>query len=666
MAETHWHVILITDSDLSFTGKEGTIEFGKESIYLLIEFPIKSVPDMLFLYTSIIYSVITLGIALVIFFKSGKTYQSKFYVLCVAFLTLYAIVGVLSGQPKYVEYKAVIQPVSVFLFSMVPFFFLHFILIYTGYSKLFWEKFLIISIYFTGLFGYTMILLGYIPAPLKGNGLLTGSGYIFYLTWVSVFFTIGVSDLYHLYKGISETRLKSQILFTSLAFLILILPGPFCEVILKVVFGESKAWYFVFSAAALIGAIYTIFRHKLIMTFYDALRMSIEVMHDIIIKTDKFMVIESVQGALTANLGFEERELIGKSLDSLFNQDGALNSVQTLLRENNGEVKLFDADAYHKNGSAVPMNFSFTPLTNNEVFFGYVGIGRNICERKRYETELLNAKENLDKLVQSKTAELEKANAQLQLDILEKKQIEEKLIKLNAELQQVNTSKDKFFTVFAHDLKAPFQGLLGYSEALVEDYNTISKDELKEFAESINEISAGVFGMIENLLTWARVRIGRTDTLPVQIVLSELVHSVCNTLSHNALRKNIELCSKVAEDVVVTADKNMLSSILHNLIANAIKFTQPDGQIIISAEPSETFYKISVKDSGMGIPAEALDQIFILGNPYRRKGTAKEDGTGLGLVLCKEMVERQGGTIHVESEQGKGSTFIFTIPAAVE
>ncbi len=619
---------------------------------------------MLFFYTSIIYSFITLSIAVVIFNKSGRTYQSKFYLLCVSFLTLYAITGVISGQPIYAQYKSLIQPLAVFLFSLVPFFFLHFLIIYTGYAKLFWEKFLIVAIYFTGLFGYTMILLGFIPAPLQGNGLLTGGGYIFYITWISIFFTIGVSDLYYLYKGISETGSKSKILFTSLALLILILPGPFSGVIMKVIFGDSKAWYFIFSGIALIGAIYTIFRNKMIMTFYDALQMTIGIMHDIIIKTDKSLVIESVQGALAANLGFEETELLGKPITAVLNHSTPRISLQEYLQNTNGEVKIFDAEALHKDGNSVPMNFSFTPLTNNEVFFGYIGIGRNISDRKKYENELLHSKENLDKLVKSKTIELEKANELLRLDIEERKLIEEKLIALNAELQEVNLSKDKFFTVFAHDLKAPFQGLLGYSEALMEDADSISKEELREYAASINEISNSVFGMIENLLAWARVHIGRTDTHSVRLNLQEIFSSVSSNLAHNALRKNIVLNSNINESIVVMADKNMLSSILHNLLANAIKFTESNGSIFITATLKEKFYEIAIRDSGTGIPMEAQKQIFTLGNSYRRKGTAKEEGTGLGLALCKEMVQQQGGTIRVESEPGKGSTFVFTIPKA--
>ena len=618
---------------------------------------------MLFLYTSIAYSLITLIIALILYFKSRKSYQSRFFLVCVSFLILYSIAGNLSSLPIYKHYEYLLEPAIIFFFSLVPFFFLHFIIIYTGQSELYWKKFVIAGIYITGLFAYTMILLGYIPNPLAVNGLLSDGGYIFYLTWMSVFFSIGISELFYIFGGFYETGIKSKMFFSSFALLILVLPGPFAESIFKMLFGQSKVWYSLISTVALTFSVYLIFRHKLVVTFYDALRTTISVMKEIILRTDNNFVIQSAQGAIELTLGYCENDMIGKALPSFFSyhdDDERRNNIWFERKIHDG---LIDIDVIDSKKNPIPMSFSFSPLLNGEVIVGYVGIGRTVSERKQYEKDLLDAKANLEFLVNERTVELKKVNLQLQQDITERKKAEDELLVLNDTLKTVNSSKDKFFTIVAHDLKAPFQGLLGYSKLLADDFESLSSEELRDYSNNINQISKNIFDMVENLLYWARVQIGKTDFQPVPINIEEVANDVIHTMSHNALRKEISLLSEVNADLTVNADEKMFYSILQNLVSNAIKFTDNGGSVVISASKLLDYIEISVKDTGIGIEPGDVERLFNLDNSFKRKGTAHEEGTGLGLILSKELIEKHKGSMRVESELGKGSTFIFSIPS---
>ena len=618
---------------------------------------------MLFLYTSIVYSLITFVIALILFFRSQKSYQSKFYLLCVSFLILYSIAGNLSCLPMYKHFAFIIEPAIIFFFSMVPFFFLHFLIIYTGQSELFWKKFIIFGIYVTGLFAYTMILLGYIPNPLAYNGLLSDGGYIFYLTWMSVFFSVGISELFYIYGGFYDTGLKSKMFFSSFVILILVLPGPFAESIFKIFFGQSKIWYSIISTVALTFSIYLIFRHKLVVTFYDALRSTISVMKEIILRTDSHFVIQSAQGAVQLNLGYTEKDMVGKPLPSFLPSNNTDERFSDNWFERKIHDGLIDIDVLDANGNILPMSFSFSPILNGDIIIGYVGIGRNISERKQYEKNLLEAKANLEFLVSERTTELKNVNSQLEHDISERKKAQGELVVLNETLKTVNSSKDKFFTIVAHDLKAPFQGLLGYSKSLADDFESLTKAELKEYSNNINQISKNIFEMVENLLYWARVQIGKTDFQPILLDFKGVSEDVIHTLSHNALRKDISLVSEVGSNVKIFADPKMLYSILQNFVSNAVKFTHAGGSVTISASTLIDSVEVSVKDTGIGIEKQNIDRLFNLDNSFKTKGTAHEEGTGLGLILCKELIEKHNGTVRVESEPENGSTFIFTLPS---
>ncbi len=617
---------------------------------------------MFFLYTSIAYSLITLLLALVILFRTRKSFQSKFYLLCVSFLILYSISGNLASLPEYQQYKDYLETATIFFFSVLPFFFLHFIIIYTGQGKLQWKKYVVMGIYLVGLFAYTMILVGLIPNPIGQYKILSEGGYLFYFTWMSVFFSIGVSELIFIYGGFHTDAVKSRMFFSSFAILVLILPGPFSESVLKVIFGQSRTLYSIISTIALILSVYLIFRNKLVVTFYDALRSTIGVMKEIIIRTDDKFNIVVAQGAVKHNFGFEEHELVGKNLTSFFTdaKDPVYQSPTWIERKKHDG--LINVDVVNGDKEVVPMSFSFTPLINDDLIVGYIGIGRNALEQKTYEQSLIESKTSLEYLVEQRTSELQRLNQQLQEDIFKRKKAEEELQILNQELRNVGTSKDKFFTIVAHDLKAPFQGLLGYSKLLIEDLESLTTDEIKEYSSNIHYIGKNLYDMVENLLYWARVQIGKTDYQPVESELRDIAGEVINTLSYNAVRKDISLTTDVKPGLKVFADQKMLYSILQNLVSNAIKFTNPGGSIIVSASVLIDAIQVSVTDTGVGIDQTNLEKLFNIETPVKSDGTANEEGTGLGLILCKELVEKHKGSIRVESELGKGSSFVVTLP----
>jgi len=259
-------------------------------------------------------------------------------------------------------------------------------------------------------------------------------------------------------------------------------------------------------------------------------------------------------------------------------------------------------------------------------------------------------------------------------DITERRQAEDKLQEYNSELKATNASKDKFFSILAHDLKNPFQGLLGFIDLLVEDIDELEKQQVKDYLQNIRSASYQTYSLLENLLEWSRIQTGRTPFQPTVFELTGEIEEVFSLLGSNSMRKGIKLSSKVARGIYVEADRNMAHSIVQNLVSNAIKFSNSYGTVSVEAtqvdspkpgtEPSgnRKWLKIDVLDNGVGIPDDVLVQLFKLDGQVSMVGTANEPGTGLGLILCKEMVEKNGGRIWVTSEQGRGSTFSFTLP----
>jgi ligand-binding sensor domain-containing protein/signal transduction histidine kinase len=262
---------------------------------------------------------------------------------------------------------------------------------------------------------------------------------------------------------------------------------------------------------------------------------------------------------------------------------------------------------------------------------------------------------------QVRTQSIQKQNKILENRVIERTKDLDKTIKeLNSEIG----SKDKFFSIIAHDLRSPFMALLGFSNHMAEEVDVLSKEEIKTIAENILKSTKVTFELLENLLHWARIKTGRIIFEPEIINLKNTIEETIELFRNNALSKDIELCIDIDPGTKIYADLNMIETILRNLIANSLKFTNKGGRIDIFAKEKKDCVVIRILDTGVGISPDNIDKLFQIGKDTSSLGTQNERGSGLGLILCKEFVEMNKGKITVESKVGKGSVFSFTIPVA--
>ncbi len=231
----------------------------------------------------------------------------------------------------------------------------------------------------------------------------------------------------------------------------------------------------------------------------------------------------------------------------------------------------------------------------------------------------------------------------------------------NEELQLLNASKDKFFSIISHDLKGPFTGLLGLTGLILQDKGSFDFEEVIDIVYKLDQSLKKQYSLIEDLLQWARIQTDRIEINKNRFNVKHLVNEVIMILKNNAEEKNIQIVNKLEDDYFAYADRFMYQSVLHNLISNAIKFSFHGSQIIVSIEEKDEYLYLTIKDFGVGIKPENISKIFRIDTHFTTLGTNNEKGTGLGLILVKEMVERNGGTIIVESELNKGTSFTFSI-----
>ena len=247
-------------------------------------------------------------------------------------------------------------------------------------------------------------------------------------------------------------------------------------------------------------------------------------------------------------------------------------------------------------------------------------------------------------------------------DITKLKKTEQELQSINEELHKVNAEKDKFFSIIAHDLRSPFNSILGFSNILLEKTKQEDLENIKIFARIINNSSQRAVNLLSNLLLWSLTQTGRMNFNPEYFDLGESVDEIIQLCSDIAFQKLITLSNELPKQIPVYGDKAMIDTIIRNLVSNALKFTERGGSIHISAERRPNDVKVWVIDTGVGISQQIIEKIFTIDSNCSTPDTQGEKGTGLGLVLCKELIEKHGGTLEIESEPGKGSTFHFTIP----
>ena len=340
--------------------------------------------------------------------------------------------------------------------------------------------------------------------------------------------------------------------------------------------------------------------------------------------------------ALLSKGQYSREDLLGKSLLDLYARSGERDEFYSEIYKT-GNLSDYELDIRNLDGSVVPCSIS-AKLVMNEA-----GQPEKICGTIR--------------------------------DISERRHAELLLLKQSAELYKLNATKDKFFSIIAHDLKSPFQSILGFSSLLVDDPDDFDKEETTRYVGMIHESAKKAFELLENLLLWARSQRGLVDFAPEKLNLKTIIDGVVSLASLQAEKKEITLEYMMAVDVTVFADPQMIKTIIRNLVSNAIKFTPVGGRVEVTADveddksqvPHDNTHgsdnshalriEIRVRDTGVGIAADRLDEIFRVDSKSSTPGTANESGSGLGLILCREFAEKNGGSISVESEIGVGSTF---------
>lgn len=329
-------------------------------------------------------------------------------------------------------------------------------------------------------------------------------------------------------------------------------------------------------------------------------------------------------------------KVIGANFSDFVAECNACLYQQVLQEGFSGRIKE-EVATINRNGETVYLHLSMCILPE-----GMIG---QICIIVTDITELKRHQQNLQMLVNERTEELNRANL---------------------ELKEINATKDKLFSIIAHDLRGPFTSLLGFSDLLIENINTYDINKFEKLLHHINSAAKSAYTLMENLLLWARSQNKQLLFRPKKVNILSNFKEVMVSMNSLALIKNISLNLNVEPDTAAVADLNMLNAIVRNLISNSIKFCNPGGKVEVAAIDKGNEIEISIVDNGVGISEEVQNKLFKAEGGMTLTGTLQEKGTGLGLIICKEFVEKHGGKIWVESNLGEGCKFIFTLPQQPE
>jgi two-component system, sensor histidine kinase and response regulator len=363
----------------------------------------------------------------------------------------------------------------------------------------------------------------------------------------------------------------------------------------------------------------------------EKFRVITENSSDIIWHLNSSFVLTYISPADERIRGFRKEEVIGKSLFSILKPEG----IEMLKEANKKRIinlskgiksapAIYELEQLCKDGSWIWVEATAEAFYDQEgKISGYHGVSRDISKRKKAEL-LLKEREN--------------------------------------QLRELNSNRDKLYSIIAHDLRSPFNAILGLSEILLKKMDDLQADESEKFLAMINTSAKNTLILLDNLLTWTRSQTGKNIFNPERSSLPTIINEILEVSKSIAKIKNISLNYLQTEYIEVYADVNMLKTILRNLISNAIKYTSPNGEITISAIQYQNHIEITVADNGVGMNEVTRDKLFDVKTNVTTTGTANEKGSGLGLILCKEFVEKHGGDIWVKSTLGEGSTFSFSLP----
>jgi PAS domain S-box-containing protein len=371
---------------------------------------------------------------------------------------------------------------------------------------------------------------------------------------------------------------------------------------------------------------------EMLATEHNLLRSLIDNLPDRIYAKDtssRFMICNE---ALVKRLGRESAdEIIGKTDMELLPGESAISYLadeQNIIKTgiplvNKEEQVLF------RNGQVRYSLSTKIPLRNSHgEIVGIVGIGRDITDRKLMEIEAAN---------------------------------------MNEQLRKIIAERDKFFSIIAHDLKSPFNYFLGFTEIISDQIESMSQEKIREITTNMRKSAVNLYSLLENLLEWSRMQRGMIDFQPQEFGLLNKIREVIDLISGPAIKKNITISLEISDNLVVTADIHMFDTIIRNLVSNAIKFSNHGGKIVVSgAAVNGDLVEVNITDNGIGMSDDIVGDLFIKNDKTRRKGTDDEPSTGLGLLLCKEFVEKHNSKILVNSQTGKGSTFTFSLNGRIK
>lgn len=577
---------------------------------------------------SVAYSIANFLLALVIISKTRKYQIAHFYFFLVSCLILFGALTIVLTKAPDLKFAQTLESIILFLYALFPFFFIHFITLFVRSKEIIKSKKLPYAIYAVGLFSYTVLLLGFIPKPVTPENVISQSGYIFYVTWMSVLFAIGIALLFDISRDFRQRLWKADFIVGSFVVLLLILPGPFTESLFFGVFHLSAEWYFYLCTFALLLAVYFIFRHKISSNpLYDSFKAALNVMNDIFIMMDETFKIELIRGkTVNAKLGYSEKELLGLPLQKYLVQKEYLDEYKTFVQRKKMQESSFDADFICKDGKHFPLNFSFTPLIVQDELAGFLTIGRDMTDRKQLEEELRQAQkmESLGTLAGGIAHDFN--------NILQ--------------IMMVNTSSLR--RMAPNDEKV----------TQVIDINTSA---IKRGSK-----------LVQQILMFARKSEPQFTPLEMNAVIDEIVKFLSGTFPKN-IRFNVEMDTQIPH---ILGDANQLNQVFMNLCVNARDAMDGNGALSFKgsvimgwdlkkrfpAAKDERYVCVSVTDTGQGMDEQTRRRIF---EPFF---TTKEPGkgTGLGLAVVHGIITNHKGFIDVKSDIGIGTTFYVYFPVAVD
>ena len=370
----------------------------------------------------------------------------------------------------------------------------------------------------------------------------------------------------------------------------------------------------------------------------DKLKVIFNSLNDVVYSLNKDFVIVSVNTSVERTLHYEVSSVLGKKITEIgvLTPDSLQKAIDYANRIFAGEIlPSVTLEFIARDGSIRIGEVSSTLASINSEPIN-ISVARDVTER----------------------IEAEKKMNQINVELLN---LNNKLSSSELQLKELIASKDKFFSIISHDLRSPFMGLLGLSDLLKTDYNSLVEDEKLYIVDSINGSIKKIYNLLDNLLQWSKIQTGRVQYSPQKVNLKQLIAKTIELFQANIYQKNISLTVNFDDDVAVFADIVSLESVFQNLISNAVKFTYAYGKIFIKIVKLEKMIQVEISDSGIGIDEVEVDKLFKIDEHYTTLGTNEEVGSGLGLILCKEHILKNGGQIWVKSKVGVGTTFYFTL-----